>query len=82
MVIGDGCGLLRYMGCLDRGGVVPLLLLFSIGGKSVGSVWKQSYTQEASFYLVTCVGLLVGWIHEVTLYGCWWCPKMLVGIQS
>ena len=47
---------------------VPLLLLFSIGGKSVGSVWKQSYTQEASFYLVTCVGLLVGWIHEVTLF--------------
>ena len=82
MVIGDGCGLLRYMGCLDRGGVVPLLLLFSIGGKKWGSVWKQSYTQEASFYLVTCVWCWLGGFMKLHLYGCCWCPKMLVGIQS
>ena len=61
---------------------VPLLLLFSIGGKECGSVWKQSYTQEASFYLVTCVGC---WLDGFIKYIEWlllvskdagWDPKL------
>ena len=43
--------------------VLFLLLLFSIGGKKLGSVWKQSYTQEGSFYLVTCA---VCWLDGFT----------------